>query len=51
MPLTKPPKRPPLDTQLPVFCKRDSLQDLQDQFDLGMLEDEPEATDPSQTET
>lgn len=44
MPVTKPPKRPTLDTQLPTFSDRDSLQDLQDAHDLGLTpEDEPES--------
>lgn len=41
--------RQPLDTQLVDYSNRDSLQDLQDQLDLGMLEDEPEV-EPSPME-
>jgi hypothetical protein len=35
--------RPPLDTQLPAYNDRDSLQDLQDQHDLGLTPDEEPA--------
>lgn len=47
--------RPPLDTQLPDFSERDSLQDLQDQHDLGLTPVEPEPPalmdDPNEPET